>query len=443
MAGDFGEDKTDAFFCANGLIAADRSLHPAISEVKQVYANLSITDYDPFDHSVLIKNKHVFIDTDFVLFIAKLLSNGVMVDQALCEFDPIPANQSRRIKVPTLTHPTEDTELILEISAVERMDRPWAKQGHEICFGQFILNTAQPQIEHHETGSAFRLIKESGKITFYSAALSVTLDQNSGAIESIDAGFGNLLKAPLTFNFSRADLDNDCGIELFVDAMKYVNPIRAWEKAQQKLKVRSIKTSLSESQATINLTFKMPYCRHFKMSVSVSPDGIMRVEASITPTKAMIRFGMSLGLDPVYSLVTFYGRGPQENYCDRKSGSKLGLHQGRIEDFNHNYMRPQENGNHTEVRFLELSDDKNRLRFEASPPHYLETSVWPYTQNELKNATHSHELPPWRMTTLNVDYGQKGVAGDLPGFYWGPSTYTLKANQAYTLAFTLKIIPLQ
>jgi beta-galactosidase len=283
------------------------------------------------------------------------------------------------------------------------------------------------------------MVKEKGKITFYSPSLTVTLDSQSGAIERLDAGFGNLLRAPMTYNFSRADLDNDCGIELFVSAMKFVNPIRSWEKAQEKLRVQSIKTKVTESQATITLVYKMPHLRHFKTIITISSQGTMRIEASLTPLKDLIRFGMTLGLDPSYAWVSFYGKGPQENYCDRKHGSKLGLHQGILENFNHNYMRPQENGNHTEVRFLELSDDKNKLRFEAMSPCLLETSVWPYTQDQLKAAKHNHELPSWTMTTVNLDYGQKGVAGDLPGFYMGPDHYKLKANRSYVYGFSLKI----
>ncbi len=441
--GDFGEDKTDAFFCANGLIAADRSLHPAITEVKQVYANLSISDYNPIDHTVLIKNKNVFIDTDYVLFIAKLLSNGIMIDQAVLHVDPIPAGQGRRILVPDLTLPNDNTELILEIDAVEKTDRPWAKLGHEICFGQFILRPALSPDLPNDLGAAFRVAKEKGKITFYSPALTVSLDPQTGAIERVDAGFGNLLRSPLTFNFSRADLDNDCGIELFVCAMKYVNPIRKWEKAQHKLRVQSIKTHITKSEATITVHFNMPGTRHLKTIITLTPQGMMHIEASLIPHKDMIRFGMTLGLDPTYASLSFYGKGPQENYCDRKHGSKLGLHQGNLEDFNHNYMRPQENGNHTEVRFLELSDDQNRLRFEATSPSLLETSVWPYTQSQLKTAKHSHELPPWTMTTVNLDYGQKGVAGDLPGFYMGPDLYKLKANRSYVYGFSLKISSLK
>ena len=100
-------------------------------------------------------------------------------------------------------------------------------------------------------------------------------------------------------------------------------------------------------------------------------------------------------------------------------------------------MRPQENGNHTEVRFLEISNDREALRFEALTPVLMETSVWPYTQDQLKAAQHIHELPEHTMTTVNVDFGQKGVAGDLPGFYLGPAKYHLKAKQTLEYGFSL------
>jgi len=435
--GDFAEGKTDAFFCANGLIASDRSLHPAIAEVKQVYANLSISDYDPQDHSVLIKNKNVFIDTSYALFIARILSDGLMIDQQLLEVSPIPAGESRRIALTPFKQPVDGREFILEVDAVEKVDRPWAKQGHLISFGQFILSPRQVKEHIVEESPQIHLHQNSTHLIIQSSAITVIVDKATGNLASLDYGNGNLLKAPLSLNLTRADLDNDCGIELFVPALRHFNAIQRWESALEDKTVSKIETSYSQGAFTIRIHHKLPLVRHLKTTLKVTSDGRITVINKITPKKAMIRFGMTLGLDHTFKHVEFYGRGPWENYRDRKSGSKIGLYQGHLRDFTHDYMRPQENGNHTEVRFLEVSNDREALRFEALTPVLMETSVWPYTQDQLKAAQHIHELPEHTMTTVNVDFGQKGVAGDLPGFYLGPTKYHLKAKQTLEYGFSL------
>ncbi len=401
--GDFGEDKTDAFFCANGLVAADRSLHPAISEVKNVYSNISISDYDTYDHSVLITNKNVFIDTSKMIFIAKLLANGLMIDQQLLKVDPIKPQQSERVFLKHLHTVDATQEILCEVSALDKEDRPWAKAGHEICFAQFIVNSI-PKTELISTTSEKMIVSQDrSKILLSSSAFSVYFNKKTGTIDLLEYGLGKLLKAPLTFNFTRADLDNDCGVEIFMPFMKHFNAIRTWEKAETKLKVSKVTLTTIENGVKILVSYKMPYVKDLQTIYTFLCDGTIHVLSSVFPKKDMIRFGMNLGLDPDFQSIEFYGKGPQENYRDRKHGSKIALHQGRIFDFTHNYMRPQENGNHTEVRRLKISGKTSSITFEACSDALLETSVWPYTQEDLQEAQHIHELPKQWITSVNLD----------------------------------------
>jgi len=438
--GDFGEDKTDAFFCANGLIAADRSLHPALSEVKNVCSNISITNYDAYDHSVLITNKNVFIDTSSMVFIARILANGIMIDQQLLKVDPINAQQSERVFLKHLHTVDMNQEIICEVSALEKNDRSWAKAGHEICFAQFIINPLPRTVPVSSTSEEMIVTQDRTKVLLSSSAVSVVFNKKTGTIDLLEYGKGKLLKAPLTFNFTRADLDNDCGIEIFMPFMKHFNAIRTWEKAQTKLRVKKVSLSHCENGIILLVDYKMPYTKDLKTSYTFLCDGTINVTSSITPKKDMIRFGMNLGLEPDFQSIEFYGKGPQENYRDRKHGAKIALHQGRIGDFTHNYMRPQENGNHTEVRRLKLIGKTSAISFESTSDALLETSVWPYTQEDLQKAQHIHELPKQTLTSVNIDYGQKGVAGDLPGFYAGPKEYHLPKDKIYTYSFSIKVI---
>ncbi|NTW96287.1 MAG: DUF4981 domain-containing protein [Erysipelotrichaceae bacterium] len=437
--GDFGEGKTDAFFCANGLIAADRSLHPAITEVKNVYSNISITDYDSYDHSVLITNKNVFIDTSSMVFIARILANGVMIDQQLLKVDPIKAQRSERVFLKHLHTIDTSFEIICEVSALEKEDRPWAKKGHEICFAQFMINPLPRTQVLSTTSEKMIVTQDRSKVIISSSAISAYFNKTTGTIDHLEYGKGKLLKEPLTFNFTRADLDNDCGIEIFMPFMKHFNAIRSWEKAHAKLKVKKVTVGHIENGITLHVLYKMPLLKDLQTIYTFLCDGTINVESSVIPKKDMIRFGMNLGLEPDFQGIEFYGKGPQENYRDRHHGSKIALHQGSMSDFNHNYMRPQENGNHTQVRHLKISGKTSTITFESSSETFLETSVWPYSQEDLQEAQHIYELPKQTLTSVNIDYGQKGVAGDLPGFYAGPKEYHLQKNKKFEYSFRIKV----
>jgi beta-galactosidase len=136
------------------------------------------------------------------------------------------------------------------------------------------------------------------------------------------------------------------------------------------------------------------------------------------------RLGMQMGLDSDLSRVTWFGRGPWENYWDRKTGSAVGLYESTIEGLWHPYVEPQENGNRTDVRWLTLTDDEGRGVLIAGDP-VVAFSAWPYTQANIEAATHPYDLKPASSTTLNIDMGQTGVGGDNS---WGA-----RPHREYTL----------
>ena len=145
-----------------------------------------------------------------------------------------------------------------------------------------------------------------------------------------------------------------------------------------------------------------------------------------------------MGLIRDLDQVKWYGRGPQETYCDRKTGGKIALHSASVADLEHHYMRPQENANRTDVRFAQVTDREGRgLRFTAEPGVPLQFSAWHYTQDELEKATHIHELKHRDITTFNFDLAQLGVGGDMPGDAHVREPYILHGNQEYTYTFTI------
>jgi beta-galactosidase len=148
------------------------------------------------------------------------------------------------------------------------------------------------------------------------------------------------------------------------------------------------------------------------------------------------RFGLQLGMPREYSQVRWYGRGPQETYWDRQTGAEIAIHQSTVDEWVFPYVRPQDTGNRTEVRWLTLTDAQGfGLRIRGVQP--LSASAWPYTIADVEAATHAYELPRREFNTVFLDWRLHGVGGDNS---WGARThpeYTLPGDQPYELRFTL------
>jgi beta-galactosidase len=175
----------------------------------------------------------------------------------------------------------------------------------------------------------------------------------------------------------------------------------------------------------------------------VNPDGTVEITHTGTPKGInLVRFGTKMALPREFDQVKWYGRGPQETYFDRKTGGKITLHEKSVVDLEHHYMRPQENGNRTDVRWVEIRNAEGKgLRFEAMGETPICFSAWHYTQDQLHLAKHIHELPHYDLTTFNVDLNQIGVGGDMPGDAQVREKYQLKPNKEYT--YTFKIAPIK
>lgn len=433
--GDFGEEVSDRHFCANGLVGADRQLHPPIAEVKKCYADFAF-DLD-FDKRILtIRNKNRFVDSSMYRFGYRVLSDGIAVTEGMLDAPVIAPGGAAQVAAPDMSL-REDADILLEAYASEKYARPWCEAGYEVAFGQFELKRRPRAMPPVATNAGLVLEDTGGRILVRGGGFAVAFDRASGYITELDFGQGNILKRPLSHNFWRASIDNDSSIEVFYPIARVFNRNRAWRRRQRGIRVKSIDARMCDGAAVIAAAYQMPGVRSLETVYRVYGDGRIGIRNTLRPEKELMRFGMTLTVDRAFRHVEFYGRGPQENYIDRQSGSKTGVYSGILSDFCHTYMRPQENGNHTDVRRLSVSGEAGGLVFEAASEKLLETSVWPYTQQELDAAQHAHELPAHQYTTINIDYGQRGVGGDLPMASQPLDCYRLWPGKEYRYSFLM------
>jgi beta-galactosidase len=280
-------------------------------------------------------------------------------------------------------------------------------------------------------------LKDSG------AALKVTgrdfelvIGKSSGAIESLNFDGKELIIEPLVPNFWRAPIDNDNGNGM-------PRRLGIWRRAGQDRKL-SMTTAEQISPKIVRITAEaaLEVGDNWKYTsvYTVFGNGDIIVNSRIEPgadlSQNLPRFGMQMAIPGEFSTMSWLGRGPHESYWDRKTGSAVGLYSGPVEEQFHPYVRPQETGNKTDVRWVALTNkDGVGLLVVGMPLLYV--SAWPFTMEDLEKASHINELPRRDTITVNLDYKQMGVGGDDS---WGARThpeYTLPPK-AYSYQFRLR-----
>ncbi len=221
------------------------------------------------------------------------------------------------------------------------------------------------------------------------------------------------------------------------------NRLGAWRRAGQDRKVGKVTAEQISSQVvrvTANAVLSIGQDCKYTTTYTVFGDGEVIVAASFEPGTGRLpdlpRFGMQMAIPGEFDTMSWFGRGPQESYWDRKTGSAVGLYSGPVSEQVHPYVRPQETGNKTDVRWVALTN-KEGVGLLAIGMPLLNASAWPFTMDDLEKATHVNELPQRETITVNLDYQQMGVGGDDS---WGARPhpeYTLPGGP-YSYQFRLR-----
>ncbi|MFA9396761.1 MAG: glycoside hydrolase family 2 TIM barrel-domain containing protein [Clostridiaceae bacterium] len=437
--GDFGESPNTGTFCGNGLIFADRSLSPKIYEIKKCYENIDFKAIDILNGEINIKNKNLFINLQEYKFIWKIYKNGDLLIQGEDEYNIAPGC-SKDIKVnfeiPKST--SVDNEYILEVSFQLKQDYKWANKGHEIAFEQFILPVPITKIENNtEVKEALYCEETENMLTVEGKDFSVSINKDNGDIKSyVNKKYEYIKESPIP-NFWRAVTDNDRGSKLD-------ERCSVWRKAGLNKELISFDIENNINKVTVKESFVLPDVLFSKCIIeyTILSDGSINVKQDLIPADGLPEIpsiGMMFNLEEKFKNITWYGKGPFENYWDRNRAAKIGIYEGKVEEQFTPYLRPQESGNKTQIRWLKLQDENGKgIRIEA--PENFEFSALPYDQYEIENSDHNYKLPKSDKTVLKINYKQMGVGGDDS---WQAKThpeYTLYANRNYSFQF--KIIPM-
>ena len=427
---------SNVYFCANGIIGADRNPHPQIVEVKHGYQNIGITAKDIKNGEFTIKNKFLFTNlSDFNCKWVIKAEGKEVLNGTIGKIDCAPLEE-KEIKIDyDLSKLSDDKELILTVFFETTKKSLWLDADYEIAFEQFVLNE-MPKPKEIKSDKKLDFDINGKKITVNGENLKVVVDD--GKVVSYVIDEKELLKAPLEPNYFRALTDNDIDFLNFTPQWAKFHPFYAWQRATHHTKAVKTEVVKNGEVVEIHIAFSTAGLKNSVATYKVYPDGKLYVFHSAIPTKGMLRFGYQMTMESSMEYITWYGRGPKPTYIDRKLGSKIDLYESSVTDFEYRYMRPQESSNRCDVRYFTLTDKEGfGIRVDAYYNNPINFSAYHYTTDGLEKATHINDIPYADITTVNIDHRQLGVGGDLPGQAFVREPYTMPKNQKQEYSFVI------
>ncbi len=421
--GDYGDKPNLDAFCINGLLAPDRTPHPHYYEVQYVYQPLQFVQEGD---SIRIVNRNFFTSIDQYEYYCEVYHNGELVTGELAKIT------GDKFGIPYPYDPYNEPELILNVYARLRHDTPWAKKGFVVAREQFVLKPeefflafAGRDTVAEETDEGFVAPTENGFVTI----------SKTGALVSWIVNGREMLHAPLEPYFWKPENDNQ-------RAAHFAERTAVWKDAADRRSVKSIRVRGRQVIAEMSL----PVGADLTLTYDLKADGRIMVAMDYLPTATdivtMPKFGMRMRLPADYTQICYYGRGPWENYPDRKRSAFLGEYKMPLSAYETEYIRPQDNGNRCDIRWFEIGPQTSavgpRLRIDGFQP--LCIRAWDYGEEDLDAAPrHPQDIQRGRFVNLNIDLQIHGVGGIDT---WGRRTlpqYTIDGNQPYHYTFILSL----
>ena len=445
--GDYEPDKynNDGNFCLNGIVNADRSYHPAMAEVKHIYQNAKFEWADQTKNALRVYNKHFFTDLINFSFRWDLLENGRVITSGEFQLNLGPRT-SKDVLLPIKNVKHFDKEYHLNIYGETQKSVNLIPRGHEMFAAQLEYKNIPNEEGKPDTDVSNIIIdidESEEEINLFNQNINVIFNKKTGFITTYRINGIDFLKKGPVPNYWRAPTDNDFG-------NNFPKRNQIWRDAPQLLKVKNIsfeKISNFISKVNIDYDLNIFEATH-QLEYILSGDGSINVNSSLSLPNGfnnteLPRFGMNLLLPRSFDKVEWFGRGPHENYSDRKTSAFLGVYESKVSDLYYAYGRPQENGYRTDTRWVELTDQSGKgLRFEGIPlicfsaHHNLNSD---FDHGFEKKQIHSIDIQPRDLISLNIDYKQMGLGGDNS---WGARTWAKYLLDAEDLTYSYTIRPL-
>lgn len=401
--GDFGDKPNDGNFCCNGIVAPDRTPNPHYYQVKHGYQPICFVYSEGNKWEKASRDPFISVD----------------------DFDYVEKQD------------TIEEEILSTISALLKQDTPWAKKGYVVAQEQAVVKSYFDKSKENGPFSSSSVGKIKWRVeNGYSIKTGNTeyFIDKKGALTQINIEGKNILTAPLEPYFWKVENDNQ-------RAAGFAKRVAPWKNAAAERKLLS--SSVDKKKGTLTFKFELPVGAEYTLTYAFYANGEVNVKADYKPTATDIplipKFGMRMRLQKDWTHIEWHGRGPIENYPDRKSSQLIGKYTANVQDFGHDYIRPQDNGYRCDTRWFTLSNNEHKLLIKGSQEFCF--NVWDYGEEDL-NVAHPYELKRGNFINVNIDSQVHGVGGKDT---WGGRTlkeYTIDGNTPHSFEFVIKGSPL-
>ncbi len=419
--GDFGDKPNDGPFCINGLIGPDRKPHPHYYEVQYAYQPIQFVRQG--EDSIRIINRDFFNSIYEYEYSCEIYHNGELVSRELIELK----NDCFEIHYPY--YPYNNPELILNVYARLKEDKPWAEEGFIVAREQFVL-IPEPFWDGFN-GEPAESSQDDGCTVVATDQGTVSID-NTGALTSWIVDGKEMLQAPLEPYFWKPENDNQ-------HAAHFAERVALWKEAAANRAVHSIRTEEDERGLSVVYDISLSGNANLSLTYTILRDGRIHVKMEYFPQAdnlpVMPKCGMRMRLPSDFTQIRYYGRGPWENYPDRKNSAFLGVYEMPLSDYETEYIHPQDNGNRCDIRWFDIANDSRTLHIYGDQP--LCIRVWDYGEEDLVDARHPNDVPRGQFVNLNIDLDIHGVGG---ADTWGKRTlpeYTIDGTKSHSYSFIL------
>ena len=436
--GDHGEDIHDGNFCVDGLVAPDRTPHNGLLEFQNVHRPVRVREFDQETGSITLENCLDFTDlAGFVEVTYTVTQDGAEVDRGTVTLPgSLPARECATVRI----HPRipDAGRCYLRIGYALAGHVPTLAIGHSLGFDEIELVTAHPGHAlvaapgtHH--GAAALSVSESAReVTVAGDAFAYTVDKRTGMLSGAAVNGSELLTRPAHLNIWRAPTDNDRKIRLVWEAAHYHHA-----------GTRAYTTSVEQVDGTVTVTAEGAVCAPtiqpiLRTTTTWCFDATGRIDVDVHAKRShgfpeLPRLGLRFFLDPAFDEVEYFGLGPMESYSDKRYAAYHGRFSSSVADQHEDYVRPQENGSHCDTSMVTLTAGQRSLR--ALSRENFSFNASPFTQEELTDRAHNHELDASGSTVLCLDHRMAGIGSES----CGPAIqeeFKVDADE-YQFAFTL------
>lgn len=458
--GDFGDAPNDGQFIVKGVVFADRTPKPCYFEVKHVYQDVTVSAADLAKGEVEIFNKYFFKDLSEFATVWELTEDGKVIQSGSIPTPQIAPRQKAVVKIPFQQPAMKPgAEYFLKVGFQLRADYPWAKKGYELASGQVALPNAQAERPAFAPSEGELQVQQAPEaLTVRGKDFTAVFDPRNGSLTRFALHGQDVLSGRIELNAFRCPVNND----VWTMNKWFDQGLRLLEHRAMDFKAEQVGDTVQVKATVLSRGAHAERCIDFggnhtrleegaplgdralqfrsEMVWTVFPDGAIALQTAIAPSGPVIalpKIGVRMELPERLAQMTYFGRGPQENYPDRKTGAFPGQYSSTVRDMFVPYARPNDMGNREEVRWIALTDSGGSGVLFTSLGQPMSAAALPYSATELLMANHPPELPKSTRTVLTLDAAVLGLGGASCGP--GPLERDIpKSNRAYHLGFLMR-----